>query len=96
MEMGYNAQDHMEWTFHDAKIFYEEHKLAESHTFNTNFLTEGKKSLSNWYFKEEVKVIWLSLLTDGITTWCLMTTKAESKSALSREKLRSQGHAEPC
>ena len=51
MEMGYNAQDHMEWTFHDAKIFYEEHKLAESHTFNTNFLTEGKKSLYNWYFK---------------------------------------------
>lgn len=51
MEMGYSAQDHLNWTFQDAKIFYAEHKLSESHHFNLNFMTEGKKALSSWYFK---------------------------------------------
>ena len=49
--MGYSAQDHMEWTFRDAKQFYEEHNLGETHHFNSTFMNEGKKALSSWYFK---------------------------------------------
>ena len=51
MEMGYSQDDHLEWTFQEAKQFYQEHNLGETHTFTPNFLTEGKKSLANWYFK---------------------------------------------
>ena len=56
MEMGYSSQDHMNWSFQDAKVFYEEHNLGESHHFNPNFMTEGKKALSSWYFKGRSQV----------------------------------------
>lgn len=51
MEMGYNADSLLDWTYADAGNFYIEHNLSETHHFKTTFNTEGKKSLSNWYFK---------------------------------------------
>tara|TARA_B100001250_G_scaffold413777_1_gene449049 strand:+ start:638 stop:1294 length:657 start_codon:yes stop_codon:yes gene_type:complete len=51
MELGYSALDHMHWSINDAKTFYAEHNLAKTHVFQTTFMKEGKKALSNWYFK---------------------------------------------
>ena len=51
MNMGYSAEDHMDWTFADAKLFYEEHKFAETHTFSSLIQEGTKKSIANWYFK---------------------------------------------
>lgn len=51
IEMGYSADDHMEWTFADAKLFYEEHKFGETRPFHSLIQEESKKSIANWYFK---------------------------------------------
>ncbi len=51
MEMGYSSEDHMHWTFADAKLFYEEHNFSESKKFHDLLQVESKKSIANWYFK---------------------------------------------
>jgi len=51
MQMGYSSEDHMGWTFADAKLFYEEHRFAETVAFSSLLQEESKKSIANWYFK---------------------------------------------
>ncbi len=51
MEMGYSSEDHMHWTFSDAKIFYEEHNFSGTRKFHDLLQVDSKKSIANWYFK---------------------------------------------
>ena len=49
--MNIDSDDTMDWSPNDAKNFYFEHKLSQTYSFNETFMSEGKKSISNWYFK---------------------------------------------
>ena len=50
-DMGYNADDLLMWSPQEAITFYREHSLSTTYKFQTTFMEEGKKTISNWYFK---------------------------------------------
>lgn len=49
--MNIDSDNTMEWAPIDAKNFYIEHHLSKTYIFDETFMNEGKKSISNWYFK---------------------------------------------
>ena len=51
IQMNIDSDDTINWSPVDAKNFYFEHKLSQTYSFDETFMSEGKKSISNWYFK---------------------------------------------
>ncbi len=51
MEMAHDSKNLLNWGPAECASFYREHKLNEGFSFHQTFMTEGKRSLSNWYFK---------------------------------------------
>jgi hypothetical protein len=49
--MNIDSDNTMGWAPIDAKNFYIEHHLSKTYIFDETFMNEGKKSISNWYFK---------------------------------------------